>query len=55
MNIYGIKGKVIKGRVLQSLECANCGNKLHRSFGVLRYFHLCGRLWAATGAAKGLR
>ncbi len=42
MNIYGIKGKVIKGRVLQSLECANCGNKLHRSFGVLRYFHLCG-------------
>jgi DNA-directed RNA polymerase subunit RPC12/RpoP len=42
MNIYGTKGKVIKGEVLESLECAHCGNKLHRSFGVLRYFHLYG-------------
>jgi len=42
MNIYGTKGKVIKGEILQSLTCPHCGNKTHRSFGVLRYFHLCG-------------
>lgn len=42
MNICGTKGKMMKGALVESLECANCGNKLHRSFGVLRYFHLCG-------------
>lgn len=42
MSVYGTKGKVIKGEILQSLTCPNCGNRSHRSFGVLRYFHLCG-------------
>ena len=42
MNVYGTKGKVIKGKLLQSLTCPNCGNKSHRSFGVLRCFHLFG-------------
>jgi hypothetical protein len=40
MNIYGTKGKMIRGEVLESLNCPSCGNKTHRSFGVLRYFHL---------------
>lgn len=42
MNIYGTKGKMIRGEVLESLNCPSCGNKTHRSFGVLRYFHLYG-------------
>ncbi len=42
MNIYGTRGKVIKGEVLEILKCPSCGNKSHRGFGVFRYFHLYG-------------
>lgn len=42
MSICGTKGKMIKGEILHDLTCPSCGNKNHRSFGVLRYFHLCG-------------
>jgi ribosomal protein S14 len=41
MSIYGTKGKLIKGKILKDLECRHCGNRFHRSFGVLRYFHIC--------------
>ena len=41
MNIYGTKGKLIKGEIVEALECPNCGNRIHRSFGILRYFHVC--------------
>ena len=41
MSIYGTKGKLIKGKILEHLECRHCGNRLHRSFGILRYFHIC--------------
>lgn len=41
MSIYGTTGKLIKGRILENLKCSNCGNRIHSSFGILRYFHIC--------------
>lgn len=41
MSIYGAQGKYITGRILEDLECSNCGNRIHHSFGILRYFHIC--------------
>lgn len=41
MKLYGATGKLIKGQTLATVQCPHCGNSVHGSFGVLRYFHIC--------------
>jgi len=41
MKLYGATGKLIKGQTLTAVPCPHCGNGVHGSFGILRYFHIC--------------
>lgn len=40
MVVYGWRGKVVSGAQVQDMECANCGNNLYQTFGILKYFHI---------------
>lgn len=40
MVVYGWRGRVVSGAQIQDMECANCGNNMYLTFGILRYFHI---------------
>lgn len=40
MIFFGSKGKVVNGETVQGIQCSNCENSQHASFGILKYFHL---------------
>jgi len=40
MIIFGTKGRVFAGELVQGVPCPSCGNSEFLSFGVLRYFHI---------------
>ncbi len=40
MIFFGTKGKTISGETIQTEMCENCGKYEHKTFGILRYFHL---------------
>jgi hypothetical protein len=40
MIVFGTRGTVLRGKQLDSMTCASCGQSAHATFGVLRHFHV---------------
>lgn len=46
MIVFGTRGRTVPGQhMIEGVECPNCGNTRHATFGIQRYFHI---FWIPT-------
>lgn len=54
MIIFGVRGKVCSGPMIDHVECPYCAQDAAQSFGILRYFHIFWIPMFVYGSSRGI-